>query len=198
MISLPDKKTIVLASTSPRRKQLLAMLNIPFQVISSDVDESFDPLLSPNQIVIELASRKALAGAKKWMSPDCENKKAMVIGADTIVVWQNEIFGKPVDKMDAIRMLTQLQGSKHEVYTGVAVVNTDNFECTSTYKCTEVTFKSLNIDQITRYVESGEPLDKAGSYAIQGLGSVFVESIHGCYYNVVGLPVSILDSLLNE
>jgi septum formation protein len=174
-------QNLILASSSPRRKELLENLRLTFAVSSSEVDESFDPKLSPEEVVMELAERKAQAVFK-------ENRDAFVIGSDTIVVLNNQVLGKPADEAEAIRMLTSLSGTQHEVFTGVSIVSptsTSRF-----YERTEVWFWELTDDEIRAYVKSGEPLDKAGAYGIQQLGSMLVKKINGDYFAVVGLPVA--------
>jgi len=174
-------QSLILASSSPRRKELLENLRIPFAVTSSDVDESFDPKLAPEEVVMELADRKAQKVFR-------ENSDAFVIGSDTMVVANNQILGKPADEAEAVRMLKMLSGSQHEVYTGVSIVSKNN--STRFYERTEVWFWELTDEEIQAYVKSGEPLDKAGAYGIQQLGSMLVKKIHGDYFAVVGLPVA--------
>lgn len=174
-------QTLVLASTSPRRKELLENLHLSFQVSSSHADESFDSNLPPSEVVMELALRKAEAVFEKFPS-------AFVIGADTIVVAAGSILGKPKDPADAVRMLTMLSGKQHEVYTGVAIEAPNGSTCF--YEKTKVQFWELSDEEINSYVQSGEPLDKAGAYGIQGLGSTLVRKINGDYFAVVGLPVA--------
>jgi septum formation protein len=126
------------------------------------------------------------------------NAQTLVVGADTLVFLDGEALGKPIDEQDAFRMLTALQGRMHQVYTGLAVVDTvSGSECVD-FRMTHVHMKSLTAEQIGRYIATGEPMDKAGSYAVQGLGAVFVERIEGCYFNVVGLPVSLLAAMLDK
>jgi septum formation protein len=174
-------QNLILASSSPRRKELLENLRLTFAISSSDVDESFDPELSPEEIVMELAERKARAVFK-------QNSDAFVIGSDTIVVANNRILGKPADEAEAVRMLKTLSGSQHEVYTGVCIVSPTS--SAKFYEKTEVWFWELTDDEIRSYVQSGEPLDKAGAYGIQQLGSMLVKKINGDYFAVVGLPVA--------
>ncbi len=174
-------KNLILASSSPRRKELLETLRLTFAISSSDVDESFDPALSPEEVVKELANRKAQAVFK-------ENPDAFVIGSDTIVVANNRILGKPADEAEAISMLKSLSGTKHDVFTGVSIVSPTS--STSFFEKTEVWFWELTDAEIQSYVKSGEPLDKAGAYGIQQLGSMLVKKINGDYFAVVGLPVA--------
>lgn len=174
-------QSLILASSSPRRKELLENLHLSFAVSSSEVDESFDPALSPAEVVMELAERKAQVVFQK-------NQDSFVIGSDTVVVADNQIIGKPADEAAAISTLKRLSGRQHEVFTGVAIVSptgTSKF-----YERTEVWFWELTDEDINAYVQSGEPFDKAGAYGIQQLGSMLVKKINGDYFAVVGLPVS--------
>jgi septum formation protein len=172
---------LILASSSPRRKELLENLRLSFEVSSSDVDESFSNELSPSEVVMELADKKATAVAAHYPN-------AFVLGADTIVVLDGEILGKPVDEKEAISMLQKLSGKTHEVFTGVAILSPN--EKIRFYERTTVTFWELTETEINMYVSSGEPLDKAGAYGIQQLGSFLVKEIKGDYFSVVGLPVA--------
>jgi septum formation protein len=174
-------QNLILASSSPRRKELLENLRLTFAISSSEVDESFDPALSPKEVVMELADRKAQVVFK-------ENPTAFVIGSDTIVVADNQILGKPADEAEAFTMLKSLSGRQHDVYTGVSIVSPTG--TTKFYEKTEVWFWELTDDSIRAYVKSGEPLDKAGAYGIQQLGGMLVKKINGDYFAVVGLPVS--------
>jgi len=188
---------LVLASSSPRRKELVAMLDLslPVYILSTDTDESIEASWSPKQVVEKLSLRKANA-ALKILQQKQDQESSLIIGADTIVVLDGEVLGKPVDDEEAVNMLGRLQGRSHEVYTGIACVLSANGEATVAHRMTKVTMKALSKDQISRYVATGEPRDKAGSYGIQGLGSTLVEQIDGCYFNVVGLPLSLLSDML--
>ncbi|MGE7905268.1 Maf family protein [Peribacillus sp. NPDC094092] len=172
---------LILASSSPRRKELLQFLQIPFESMNSNVDESIDENMCPDAAVKELASRKAEAIAAKF-------QESWVIGSDTVVVLDGEILGKPTSRADGKRMLKMLSGRTHEVYTGVAILFGKNRRVFA--EKTEVTFWELPEAEIERYLDSGEPFDKAGGYGIQGYGSLLVEQIKGDYFSVVGLPVS--------
>ena len=185
---------LILASSSPRRQELIRALGLPYQVKVSDVDETTPDDWSPAQIVETLAVRKAQAVAEQ-LKPD---EQGTVIGADTIVVIDNRVLGKPKDERDAEFMLQLLQGRTHLVYSGVACLNPADGRLSVAHRITDVHMKPLTEKQIARYVASGEPMDKAGSYAIQGLGATIVESIEGCYFNVVGLPLSLLANMLAE
>ncbi|MFB6467985.1 Maf family protein [Cytobacillus sp. Hz8] len=174
-------QTLILASSSPRRKELLENLQISFRVSSSDVDESYDPHLKPQEVVMELASRKAGHVAK-------QNPEAYVIGSDTVVVIDEEILGKPKDRDEAFQMLSRLSGNTHSVYTGVAIAKEN--EIHQFFEKTDVVFWELTDDEIDSYLNTGEPFDKAGAYGIQGFGSILVKGIVGDYFSVVGLPIS--------
>ncbi|ADM71470.1 Septum formation protein Maf [Paenibacillus polymyxa E681] len=186
---------IILASTSPRRKELLAFLRLPFEVVPSHADESTPESWTPQQIVETLAARKAEAVVNTATQP---KEAGLVIGSDTIVVLDGSVLGKPADHADAVRMLTALQGRTHRVYTGVACIHTGTGEMLVRHRQTEVTMKPLSQEQIVAYVNTGEPSDKAGAYGIQGMGATLVESIQGCYFNVVGLPLSLLSDMLSD
>ncbi|MFB9327251.1 Maf family protein [Paenibacillus aurantiacus] len=192
-------RRLVLASSSPRRRELVASLglSLPVLILSPDVDESTPPDWTPVQIVEQLALLKARA-ARSLLAED-EDRNAVIVGADTIVVLGGEVMGKPKDESDAFRMLNLLQSQDHEVYSGVACVHADDKSREAvSHRMTRVRMKPLGADQIRRYIASGEPMDKAGSYAIQGLGATIVERIDGCYFNVVGLPLSLLSDMLAE
>ena len=171
----------VLATASSRRRDILVNLGINFEQIASDVDETVPAGADPETAAAELAKSKAQTVLEK--RPD-----SCIIGADTIVVIDGEVLGKPKDEGDAYRMLKMLSGRTHTVMTGVFVLY--NHQERSFVQKTEVKFYDLTEEQIDRYILSGEPLDKAGAYGIQGLGCVLVESINGDYFNVVGLPVA--------
>jgi septum formation protein len=180
---------LILASSSPRRKELLSGLGLSFVIDSSDVDESFSPGTPPQQVVEMLSLRKASAVAHKY-------DEGLVIGSDTIVVLNDEILGKPANDEDAYNMLSKLQGRTHHVLSGVAIVDASTGKIKVSSSCTEVTMRTLSDKQIVNYVQSGEPRDKAGAYAIQGLGSTIVERIDGDYFTVVGLPLCLLNQMM--
>lgn len=180
---------IVLASASPRRRELLTSIGLTFTVDPADVDEETLSDLDPLQQAVALAELKAEHVARR-------HGEALVIGADTIVTIDGMALGKPQDDEDARRMLRMLSGRTHEVITGVAVVDAATNRAASEAERTLVTFRTLSEDEIARYVASGEPMDKAGAYAIQGLGALLVSRIVGCYPNVVGLPLVTLARLL--
>ena len=178
----------VLASQSPRRQQLLQLLRVSFVVRPADIDEAMYPNLPPQQEVSRVSKLKAEATPRE--------PGDVVIAADTIVVLQDKVLGKPADKADAIAMLRALSGRDHQVMTGITVLR-DGKAATHT-EITDVQFRPLTEDEILRYVETGEPMDKAGSYGIQGYAAPFVEGIRGDYYNVMGLPVCRLQQMLQE
>lgn len=179
---------IILASGSPRRSDLMKQAGFDFRVSTCNTDETYDSSLSPSEIVMELSLRKADAVFDK----ETPENDTVVVAADTIVALEGEILGKPKDRQDAVRMLNMLSGKKHCVYTGVALyyylkgrVFIENFA-----DCAEVYFRELSQDTINEYVDSWEPMDKAGAYGIQGLGAVLVDKICGDFYTIVGLPIS--------
>lgn len=186
-----DMAEFVLASSSPRRKEILMQLGLDFEIMPSNINEVLKGD-TPGEMVINLATEKALS-----ISP-LVSKGKIIIGADTVVYIDGTIMGKPVDEDEAFSMLKKLSGRVHEVYTGLAIINTFTGDTLADYECTKVHIKQLTDEKIENYIKTGEPMDKAGAYAIQGKGSLIVKSIKGCYYNVVGLPVSKLsDMLLN-
>ncbi len=188
---------LVLASSSPRRKELVASLglSLPVYILSSDADESVPSDWAPAHIVEQLALRKAHATAA-ILKERREENHSLVVGADTIVVVDGRVLGKPKDREDALSMLRSLQGREHEVYTGVACVVAETGAETSAHRMTKVYMKPMQDEVLKRYIATGEPDDKAGAYGIQGLGATLVEKIDGCYFNVVGLPVSLLSDML--
>lgn len=179
---------IILASQSPRRRELLGKMGLEFTTKSPEIDEAAIQGLPAQELVKALSREKALHIAKD-ADPD-----AIVIGSDTVVVLDGVILGKPADRADAIRMLTGLSGRSHEVCTGVTVCQGD--KVVSQAEVTQVTFRTLTQDEIAQYVATGEPMDKAGSYGIQGYGGLLVSGIQGDYSNVVGLPVCRLGRML--
>ncbi len=180
---------LILASKSPRRKELLSIITSDFEIIPAVGEENADPALSPDIFVQELAKQKALEIAASH--PD-----DVVIGSDTVVAAKGEILGKPKDKDDAFRMLSLLSGTSHSVFTGVALVK--NGEILSFTEETKVKFFPLTQKEIDDYIATGEPFDKAGAYGIQELGALLVEGIDGDYYNVMGLPTGRLYRLMKR
>jgi septum formation protein len=174
---------IILASASPRRKQLLEWAGLPFDVVPGDADESFPADLRVEEIPVEIARRKAA-----WVRTRVENGK-IILAADTLVVVDQQVIGKPVDRADALRMLSLLSGRMHQVITGVYI--TDSKKESAFTETTEVWFHPLEISGIEYYVDNYKPYDKAGAYAIQEwIGLTGIRSIRGDFYNVMGLPVS--------
>lgn len=185
----PQNLPIVLASRSPRRQELLRQMGIEqFTAVSPDADESYPDGLTPQETVC-LISRKKAEAAAAIVDPD-----ALVITADTMVFVGNDRLGKPRDEADALRMLRELSGRRHEVCTGVTVRRGEKSETFAV--TTGVFFRKLTDEQLLSYIATGEPMDKAGSYGIQGRGAVLVERIDGDYFNVVGLPVCALSECL--
>jgi septum formation protein len=184
-------RPIILASRSPRRIHLLCQIGIQFTVEESGVEENFTEGTSPETIVRQLSLQKAKKVAERIES-------GVVIGADTIVVLDGTILGKPSSREDAKRMLRLLGGKTHTVFTGFALVDVKTEKSHVDYEKTEVTFRRLTEEEIEDYVESGSPMDKAGAYGIQDdYGAVFVERINGCFYTVVGFPLSKFYSSFN-
>lgn len=188
----PYRPVLILASSSPRRQELIASLGLPVIVRPSDADEDTPDGWPPSRIVEELAHRKARTVWEACRSSEDRDADAIVVGSDTIVAAGGEVLGKPKDEADAVRMLTLLQGRGHEVYTGVCCIGLRDERTVVSHRKTSVLFRPLTQEQIRRYVASGEPMDKAGAYGIQSLGAVLVDSVDGCYFNVVGLPLSLL------
>lgn len=188
---------LVLASSSPRRQELVASLDLslPVRILSTDADESIEASWSPAEVVEKLAQRKAAAAAAQ-LAAEGSDKPSLVIGADTIVVLDGEVLGKPINRQDAVATLMRLQGRSHDVFTGVACIHSQSGTTVVQHRRTQVWMKPLSQARVERYVATGEPMDKAGSYGIQGLGSTIVERIEGCYFNVVGLPLSLLADML--
>ena len=185
------KKQLILASSSPRRKALLAFITEDFIVLSPDVDEDIDEQ-DPAKLVMQLAERKAQATVRGY------KKEAVVIGSDTVVVLENRVLGKPKDKMDASRMLSMLSGQTHEVYTGFSIIDSVMKKKETDCVCTKVSFNEMTIEEIDDYIKTGEPMDKAGAYGIQGYGSKFIAKIQGDYFCVMGFPVSTIYKVLKD
>ena len=180
---------IILASQSPRRKELLERMGIQdFETISPNVDESAFHGLPPEELVRRLSAEKAAAVAGKV------GEDAIVIAADTVVALEGAVLGKPADELDAFKMLSALSGVRHQVYTGVTVCR--GGEKQTAHEVTDVTFRELSEEEIEHYIATGEPMDKAGAYGIQGYGALLIQGISGDYYNVMGLPVCRLSGML--
>jgi len=182
---------LILASKSPRRRELLKLLGHPFESISSDIEEHTVPGENPAEHVTRLSEMKARAvGA--------DHKDCIVIGSDTIVELDGDILEKPESETEAVSMLMRLQSRTHTVYTGFALFNPDTGKAVSSYETTRVTMREFGHNLARRYVDTGEPLDKAGGYGIQGYGAVLIEGIDGCYFNVMGLPLARLMEMLYD
>ena len=185
-------KKIILASASPRRKELLKSLNLDFEAIHSEVEENLEEEAFSSDLIKKLALEKAMDVKKKVNFP------AIIIGADTVVIIDNKVFGKPRNSEDAFRMLKNLNGRTHKVMSAIALVDNQSGKVLVDLVESKVTFKELTDKEIKDYIATGEPMDKAGAYAIQGLGSIFIKSICGCYTNIVGLSVYKLAEMLKE
>lgn len=181
---------IILASQSPRRRELLGQMGLKFSIRTPDIDEHMERALSPDKLVEAISAEKAAAVCAQ------AGADSLVIAADTVVVWNGQVLGKPVDEPDARRMLGELSGQTHLVYTGFTVRQGERAVTQS--ECTRVTFRPLTGAEISAYVATSEPMDKAGAYGIQGLGSLLVEGIQGDYFNVMGLPVCALGQVLKQ
>ena len=179
---------IILASQSPRRRELLGLLRLPFTVCSSDIDETMDPALPVAEEVARVSREKAFAIPRR--------EDDVVIAADTVVVVDGRVLGKPHSPEEARQMLALLSGRDHQVMTGMTVLVGD--QVISGTEISDVRFKELTDREIRSYVATGEPMDKAGSYGIQGYGALFVEHIRGDYYNIMGLPVCRLGKILAQ
>lgn len=182
---------IILASASPRRKEILQNTKLKFDIQKSHIKEVILENESPESMVVRLAYEKAFDVATK-------NRDKLVIGADTIVVLGDEILGKPKDEEEAFEMIQKLSNKTHRVITGISLVNLDNDKVVNDYVVSRVTFKDLSEDSIKDYINTKESLDKAGAYGIQGYGALLVDNIQGDYFNIVGLPISRLSDLLKD
>lgn len=181
--------SLILASGSPRRRELMSLITPDYTVCTSDVDESRIVGETPADTACKLAQAKCLAVAK-------DHPEDVVIGCDTVVEFEGQIFGKPKNREDAVRMLTALSGTSHQVHTGVCICKGEQMEqlvCTS-----QVQFDVIDPQLLQRYVDTDEPYDKAGGYAIQGTAALFCLGIQGCYYNIMGFPVSRVAALLKN
>lgn len=184
---------IILASSSPRRVQLLKQIGLIFDIFPVELDEQQFDYTNPHCLVRNLALAKALIAAKAFTSVE-----GVSIGADTIVMLEGKIIGKPKTAKEAREILTGLSGKFHEVITGIALVSLDGQKQVVDSVSTRVKFRNLTSLEIDGYIKTGEPMDKAGAYGIQGKGALLVEQINGCYYNVVGLPISRLMEILAD
>lgn len=186
--ALMNDTTLILASASPRRRELLGLTGLPFLIDAPDVDETCS--LPPREAVKELSRRKALAAAK--LHPGC-----VILAADTLVSVNEKALGKPQDAEDAFRMLSLLSGRWHQVYTGVTVVDIGgSLHCEA--DVTDVHFEEMSEDAIRRYIATGEPMDKAGAYAVQGIAGLWIDQLRGSHTNVIGLPMALTRRLLEK
>lgn len=182
---------IILASKSPRRRALLEQMGVrDFRIITPDIDEHMDRALPPAELVRQISLEKARAVAAQ------ADPNTVVIAADTVVALDGAVLGKPADEEEAFRMLSLLSGNRHQVYTGLTVLRGE--QVFSQWEETAVTFRPLTAEEIEAYIATGEPMDKAGAYGIQGYGSLLIEGISGDYYNVMGLPVCRLGQILGQ
>jgi len=186
-----NKLHIVLASSSPRRQQMLKLVDVPFEIVVSHYEENNAMKSWPSKIVMTHAKGKV-----EDVIPHV--KKGVIVGADTLVYKDKVIYGKPADMADAHRMLKELQGKSHYVYTALAIFDTEKKKWVVDYLKTKVFMRPLTKKEISRYFELINPLDKAGSYAIQEAGSIIIDRIEGCYYNVLGFPMAKLDEMMRE
>ena len=184
-------RTIILASASPRKKEILKKTGLKFKVDESDYEEKVDPGLKPHELARFLSREKARDVARR-------HRDALVIAADTIVLLRGRLFGKPRNEEQAKEMLRALSGKAHSVITGFTIIDTAGKKEISRSVESKVFFKRLSADEIETYIRSGEPLDKAGAYGVQGLGAVIVKRIEGDFFNVVGLPLNALAESLKE
>ena len=179
---------LILASASPRRKELMGLYHVPFLIRAADIDEAMDPKADPADEVGRVSRLKAMATPRETGD--------VVVAADTIVVCDGTVLGKPHSEEDAVRMLTMLSGRDHQVMTGVTVLRDE--KATTFTEITDIHFRELTGKEILAYVASGEPMDKAGSYGIQGKAALFVRGIEGDYFNVMGLPLHLLGQMLSQ
>ncbi|MFC5447262.1 Maf family protein [Paenibacillus aestuarii] len=214
---------LILASSSPRRQELIQSLGLPYIIRVSDADETVEQKITPAELVELLSMRKATT-VRDMLKGTAE--QGVIIGSDTVVVFQGEVLGKPVDENDAFRMLKMLQGQTHEVYSGVACVDTGSSEEGNAgaddtthigdliryriqvkspegrpavivgHSVSKVTFRPMSDEEIRAYIQTREPMDKAGSYGVQGIGAVFIEKIEGDFYSIMGLPLNLLNQML--
>jgi septum formation protein len=184
-------KQLVLASNSPRRRELLNQIQIDYIVDPSNQEEVIDTTLTPDQLVVYLARGKAFDVANR-------HPNSLILAADTLVVFDKHYLGKPKDANEAEEMLQILSGKTHRVMTGVVLMDTETGKKVETVETTYVTMGSMSKEDLQWYIKSGEPFGKAGAYAIQGLAARFIEKVEGCYYNVIGLPIYRVLHLLKE
>lgn len=183
---------VILASASPRRRDILNMMGLPFRVEVSGAEETMEENMTPELFVEQISLRKAAEVAKK------QKQNALVIAADTVVVLDDAIVTKPKDEADAVQILTRLSGRAHRVLTGLSVMRLSDGKAVSVCEETKVHFRALSEEEIFSYVQTGEPMDKAGAYGLQGRACVFAERIEGDFFNVIGLPACRLAKILKE
>lgn len=188
-------KKIILASASPRRKELLMTMGLEFEVITSQTDEDTEDMPFSRELIENLAFKKALDVADKLKT---SKNNALIIGSDTVVVINGQILGKPKDNDEAFNMLKLLSGKTHQVVSAIAVIDTETGKILKDSVVSDVNFKKLDDAEIRAYIDTKEPADKAGAYAIQGFAGMFVKSINGCYSNIVGISVYKLAEMLKE
>jgi septum formation protein len=188
---MSDRKKIILASSSPRRKELLSLTGLKFTVDSGDFEEKMTSSIPPRALARRLSRGKAETVALKY-------RNALVIAADTFIVFRGKLLGKPHTRKEAVKMLRTLNGKMHSVITGFTILDTASGKKTSRSVETRVHFRKLTAPEILAYARTGEPLDKAGGYAIQGLGSLLISGIEGDYFNVIGLPLAALAAALRD
>ena len=176
------KQKIILASTSPRRHELAKVMGLDFEVVPSTYEEDMTMKMSKGELVKTLAEGKASDVAEK-------HKQGIIIGIDTIISFNGKVLGKPKNKKQAFERLKSYSGKKLKVYSGICLINTSTNKKIKDFEVTNVKFRKLTDDEIRKYIATGEPLDKAGAFGIQGLSSIFIEKIDGCYFNVVGFPI---------
>lgn len=197
---------IILASQSPRRRQLIDQLGLKYDVVPSDIEEklpdSVKDTSAARQLAVEFARQKAFSVAQRMQKIGKSANPLVVIGADTVVALENKPYGKPNSDEEAREMLQALCGKTHMVYTGVALISLDyaqsNLQCLLESEASSVTFRSYSPAEIEAYIKTGEPSDKAGAYALQGIGGCLISKIEGCYTNVIGLPMPILLKMLRS
>lgn len=197
-------KRIILASQSPRRRQLLDLLGLEYEVIASNIEEIVPPTIaeqsSAEQTVTSLARQKAFAVGEALHQNNKPSEELIIVAADTIVVMDNNVYGKPASTNEAEAILQALCGKTHQVYTGLALLYFDSarssMQCLTESERSLVTFRKYSQAEIKAYVATGEPMDKAGAYALQGIGAYLIDKIEGCYTNVIGLPVPKLVKML--
>ncbi len=195
-VKIKDMKKIILASQSPRRKEILKLVDMDFDIMPSNCDENIN-YDSPSDMVSKLSFLKAndIVSKVKELDPGVSH---LVIGSDTTVLFEGEILGKPKSKEEAFYMLKRMSGKTHIVYTGVSVIDSLSEKCETFFEETKVTFYDVTDDEIKAYIETGDPMDKAGAYGVQGLGAFLVKKVEGDYFTVVGLPVAHLLKVLKD